>query len=70
MTIDVGDHVDTVVNGKNVSGTLICNSGMGITPIDLFNDIITNESDIINLLRQCKVTPSNGIPGMIIQGKL
>lgn len=48
MTIDVGDHVETVVNGKKVSGTLICNSGMGITPIDLFNDIITNESGIIN----------------------
>ena len=41
---------------------------MGITPIDLFNDILTTENDLNIFLQQSKLQPFNGIPGMIIQG--
>ena len=43
---------------------------MGITVIDLFNDILTVSGDLQNFLQQCNVVPSNELPGMIIQGLL
>lgn len=60
--------VGLTVKGMSLSGTLICNSEMGITVMDLFNDILTNISDIQNFLTQYDVTPLTNKPGMIIQG--
>ena len=60
--------VGLTVKGMSLSGTLICNSEMGITVMDLFNDILTNISDIQNFLTQYNVTPLTNKPGMIIQG--
>ena len=44
---------------------------MGLQPIDVFNDILTNENDIKNFLEQSNVKAiSTSTPGMIIQGNL
>ena len=67
-TPEVGQMVGLTVKGMSLSGTLICNSEMGITVMDLFNDILTNISDIQNFLTQYNVTPLANKPGMIIQG--
>merc|ERR1739848_362822 len=45
LNADIGDQVVTTIDGRSVNGTLVCDSGMGITPIDLFNDILTTEKD-------------------------
>ena len=43
---------------------------MGLTPMDLFNDILTNENDLRNFLQQNEVNNvSSSRPGVIIQGK-
>ena len=51
MSIDVtsliGHHIRTE-NGKE--GKLICASGMGLTPIDVFNEIMTKPHDLRNFL--------------------
>ena len=48
-----------------------CNSDMGLTPMDLFNDILTNENDLKNFLEQANVKSiSTSSPGLVIQGKL
>jgi len=67
---DIGDNVGGVVNGQSISGTLICNSAMGLTPVDLFNDILTTESDLQNFLKQNNIKCSTGVPGMVIQAYL
>ena len=42
---------------------------MGLTPMDLFNDILTNENDLRNFLQQSDVkNVSSSSPGIIIQG--
>ena len=42
---------------------------MGLQPIDVFNDILTNENDLKNFLEQSDVkTISTSSPGIIIQG--
>ena len=43
---------------------------MGLTPMDLFNDILTTESDLKNFLEQNSVKCANGVPGMVIQAYL
>ena len=44
---------------------------MGITAMDLFNDILTNENDLTNFLHQNDVkNVSASSPGIIIQGKI
>ena len=66
---DVGDNTSGIIDGKRVNGTVICNSEMGINPMDLFTEIVTSEEDLRNFIVQCKLQPSHDIRGMIIQGK-
>jgi len=49
---EIGQPVQTKVNDITTTGTLICSSGMGLSPIDLLNDILTAESDLENFLAQ------------------
>ena len=37
---------------NGTTGTLICNNGMGITALDIFSDILTDERDLHNFLEQ------------------
>ena len=67
-TPKIEDPIQTMIGDQAFSGTLICNSEMGITPIDLFNDILTASEDILTFLQQCHVIASTDQPGMIIQG--
>ena len=65
---DVGDNTSGIIDGKPVNGTVICNSEMGINPMDLFSEIVTSQRDLRNFLLQCKLQPSHDLRGMIIQG--
>jgi len=47
VTSLIGRHIRTE-NGKE--GKLICASGMGLTPIDIFNEIMTKPHDLRNFL--------------------
>ena len=47
VTSLIGQHIRTE-NGKE--GKLICASGMGLTPIDVFNEIMTKPHDLRNFL--------------------
>ena len=65
---DIGDSVTTYISGQQINGVLICSSEMGLTPIDLFNDILVSETDLKAFLSQNKVKEcSANLPGMIIQ---
>lgn len=65
---EIGDHVYTWLNQKRMEGVLVCASGMGLTPFDLFNDILITESDLRTFLWQNNIEQcSNSVPGMIIQ---
>ena len=47
-------------------------SDMGLTAMDLFNDILTQENDLKNFLTQSEVKQSQvstSNPGLIIQGR-
>ena len=67
---EVGDRIESNITGRPEYGILICNSDMGITAMDLFNDILTNENDLTNFLHQNDVkNVSASSPGIIIQGK-
>ena len=37
--LEIGSIVRTELNGECISGMLLCSSEMGLTTIDLFNDI-------------------------------
>ena len=41
-----------MVTLNGTTGTLICNHGMGITALDIFSDILTDERDLHNFLEQ------------------
>ena len=43
----IGQHVVTE-SGKE--GKLICGSGMGVTPIDVFNEVMTKPADLRQFL--------------------
>ena len=65
----IGDTVASTISGRLQHGILMCNSEMGLQPIDVFNDILTNENDLKNFLEQSDVkTISTSSPGIIIQG--
>jgi len=71
VTPEIGDRVFTFINGQRVEGVLVCTSGMGLTPIDLFNDILITESDLRSFLWQNNVTKcSENLPGLIIQARV
>ena len=71
MRPEIGDQVYTFVNEKRMDGVLVCASGMGLTPIDLFNDILVMEQDLRTFLWQNNVENcSSNLPGMIIQSYL
>ena len=42
---------------------------MGLTPMDLFNDIITTEVDLRNFVQSNVDNASCSLPGLIIQGQ-
>ena len=66
---EVGDRLESSITGRREFGILICNSDMGLTPMDLFNDILTNENDLRNFLQQSDVkNVSSSSPDIIIQG--
>ena len=68
---EVGDKVESNITGQVRSGTLICHSRMGLTPIDLFNDILTSETDLRQFLEQNEVSKfSSSQPGLVIQAYL
>ena len=54
----IGSEVETI-SGK--SGILICSSGMGLSPMDLFNDILTERNDLENFLGDCNFKESDSI---------
>ena len=52
------------------SGMLLCSSGMGLTVLDLFNDIFIDQNDIRFFIEQHGLTPSTSSSGTIIQAYL
>ena len=42
-------------------GTLLCSKGMGLTPLDLFNDILIERNDLKNFLGPGNWRESDGI---------
>ena len=54
----IGSEVETV-SGK--SGILICSSGMGLSPMDLFNDILTDRNQLENFLGDRNFKESDSI---------
>lgn len=68
---EIGQIARSTVNNSTVQGTLICSSGMGLTPVDVLNDILTAETDIENFLKQCNVNQyGHHLPGLIVQAYL
>ena len=68
---EIGDKVESNMTGRSRSGTLICHSRMGLTPMDLFNDILTSEIDLRKFLEQNDVAKmSSSQPGLVIQAYL
>ena len=67
-TVSIGDTIERTINGISLVGKVICNSEMGITALDLFNEIINTENDLKKFLTQNNIKPSHQLPGMIIQG--
>ena len=53
-----------------INGALICNSEMGITVIDLFNDIMTSEVDLEQFLCQFSISQTGEMAGKIIKGEI
>ena len=52
-------------------GMLVCRNGLGITAIDLFNDILTEVDDLRKFIYQCQInTVSISLPGLVIQAYL
>ena len=52
-------------------GMLVCRNGLGITAIDLFNDILTEVDDLRKFIYQCQInTVSVSLPGLVIQAYL
>ena len=69
---EIGDRVKTTLRtatgSRLIMGTLVGKSGMDLTPVDLFNDILLSEKDIINFIKQTGSEPySHDLPGLIIQ---
>ena len=65
---EIGDSVVAQINTERIEGVLICASGMGLTPLDLFNDIMVAEMDLKIFLTQNFITDiSADLPGLIIQ---
>ena len=71
-SVEIGEKVKTTLRtatgSQQVIGTLIGKSGMDLTPVDLFNDILLSEKDIVNFIKQTGADPySQELPGLIIQ---
>ena len=69
-TLEIGSVVHTTLNGEVKSGMLLCSSGMGLTVLDLFNDIFIDQNDIRFFIEQHGLTPSTSSSGTIIQAYL
>ena len=54
----IGSEVETI---SGESGVLICSSGMGLSPMDLFNDIFTGSTDLTNFLNDYNCKESDNI---------
>jgi len=54
----IGSEVETI---SGESGVLICSSGMGLSPMDLFNDIFTSRTDLTNFLNDYNCKESDNI---------
>ena len=68
--LEIGSVVHTTLNGEVKSGMLLCSSGMGLTVLDLFNDIFIDQNDIRFFIEQHGLTPSTSSSGTIIQAYL
>ena len=68
--LEIGSVVHTTLNGELKSGMLLCSSGMGLTVLDLFNDIFIDQNDIRFFIEQHGLTPSTSSSGTIIQAYL
>jgi hypothetical protein len=58
------------MGSSRISGTMVGHSELGITGMDLFNDMMTSPQDLEKFIRSYNIEPSPQIPGMIIQGKI
>ena len=54
----IGSEVETI---SGEAGVLICSSGMGLSPMDLFNDILTNRQDLENFVGDCNFKETDNI---------
>ena len=54
----IGSEVETI---SGEAGVLICSSGMGLSPMDLFNDILTNRQDLKNFVGDCNFKETDNI---------
>ena len=62
---EIGDLVEFSISGYEKQGILICRNGLGVTAIDLFNDILNESLDLRNFLQQLNVTPKSlSLPGL------
>ena len=63
----IGKKVETE---SGETGLLICSNGMGIQPLDLFNDIMTTQSDLQNFLGEENYKPTDGNIALSIKAYL
>ena len=54
----IGSEIETT---SGETGVLICSSRMGLTPMDLFNDIFTSRTDLTNFLNDYNCKESDNI---------
>ena len=63
----IGKKVETE---SGETGLLICSNGMGIQPLDLFNDIMTTQRDLQNFLGEENYKPTDGNIALSIKAYL
>lgn len=67
---DVGELIEYDRGGEIHRGTLVATSEMGVTSIDLFNDILVCEEDLGVFLKNQGISPLPSKAGLLIQAYL
>ena len=68
--VEIGSQVKVQVDGSNQKGVLICHSALGLSALDVFNEIITSSADHEAFLKQNNVDYISGESALSIQAYL
>ena len=67
---EIGKTNKISVNGASKEGILICDSTMGISPLDIFTDILIEITDLKNFVHTFDIQPNENKTGLAIQAYL